>query len=156
MIEINEEIHKEYDMQIEKMLADKFKDKTVQDISNLPVEEILSNQVNEEYLQKVEKINNILNAERDNYLKNKHKEKSNITKNIKTVSNDIFDMVVENDKISISKIQRYFCISYPRGAKIIEDLLQENIIKKEDVGYLILNKIELKQYLKNIFAQIKR
>ena len=68
----------------------------------------------------------------------------------KTIQN-IINKVCNEEKLSISSLQRHFCISFPRGVKIIEDLIEKNIIEKLEIGYKILSKQKLKEQLTIIF-----
>ena len=68
----------------------------------------------------------------------------------KTIQN-IINKVCNEEKLSLSLLQRHFCISFPKGAKIVEELIEKNIIKKLEVGYKILSKQKLKEQLTIIF-----
>lgn len=55
--------------------------------------------------------------------------------------------LAENKKLSISTLQRYFCISFPKATAIVEFMIENKIIEKLEVGYKIINKNEFVKIL---------
>ena len=67
--------------------------------------------------------------------------------------NEIIDEICSMEKISIALLQRKFCISFPKGAQIVDDLIEKNIVEKLDVGYKVLNNKKLSEFLFNLFQE---
>ena len=53
--------------------------------------------------------------------------------------------------ISCSTLQRYFAISFPKSAEIIDKLIEDKIIERVETGYKVLHKRKLSKVLKSIF-----
>ena len=55
----------------------------------------------------------------------------------------------ENAQISMSALQRVFKISFPFASRIVDLLLDKGIISRQEIGYKILDNIQLKTELQN-------
>lgn len=148
------DIHEEYDKQLEKILSSKFKGKTVEQIANMPVEAIkIKESKNTVFEKSKTKINKKLNSVHKKIKQQTQKEGDNIDQMSEVDKQIGIDTILAKDTLSISTLQRHFCISFPKAADIVDNLLEQSIIKKLDVGYQILDKQKLQHYFQEIFKK---
>ena len=159
-----------YSRQVSKVLNDKFKDLSENEKANLPVEKIKTyTRINDDFKDGSIRIKDAIQKEYIKKQRNNRKSKTAKSKRVELLKQELSNYDVKkdviipikkleisaekindfcsNDKISISLIQRKFFISYPSGARIIDGLLEQNIILKQNVGYKVLDKDNLKQFL---------
>lgn len=143
-----ENLHKEYDKQLEKMLSNKFPNKTIEEISEMPIETILENRTNEEFELNKKNITDIITKKHYENKQNKQQEQTE-TCNKPTNEEKLqrINELVSQDIISISTLQRLFYISFPKAASIIDNLVENEIIERLEKGYKIIYKDRLKQIL---------
>lgn len=70
-------------------------------------------------------------------------DKQEILKNIEDICN--------SKEISISKLQRFFVIGFPRGARIMDSLIEKKIVERVEYRYNILDTKALKDFLITTF-----
>ena len=152
MILNKDDLHKEYDKQLEKILLDKFPDKTIEEISEMPIETILENRTNEDFESSKNNITDIITRKHNEIKQNKQQEQTE-TCNKPTNEEKLqrINELASQDKISISALQRLFYISFPKASSIIDNLVENKIIERFEKGYNITNKDKLKESLIKTF-----
>ena len=55
--------------------------------------------------------------------------------------------------VNISKLQRFFIISYPKAKSILDNFLIQGIVEKVEQGYLIIKEQEFAEQLNRILEK---
>lgn len=152
--------YEKYNDQLEKILKEKFKDLTMEEIEKLPVEVLkvntpIDDNAKEESIRVKEKIN----KRHFEFLREKRKiEKNRLVFNSKRVLKILTeDEILENiekvsqsEKVTITLLQRSFNISYPKASNMLDKLIDYGIVLKNEKT--ILDRDRLKACLNETFA----
>ena len=129
----------EYSSLVAELLKDKFPGKTESEIAELSVEDILNNpNIEIDRNSEIEVV--VKSVKKEHPVEFKKPEYDDILQ--------IINEVALCDKISISMLQRKFYISYPKGAKIVDMLIEEGAVERVQSGYKVLDKQKLEDILK--------
>ena len=137
--------------QLDEILGLNFPDKTIEEIKNLPIEEILADKQENECLTASKKrMDEILLKTHNDLMQEKNAEKTSVIEKLtKEQLEEKICSFCENAQISMSALQRVFKISFPFASRIVDLLLDKGIISTQEIGYNILDNIQLKTELQN-------
>lgn len=152
--------YEKYNDQLEKILKEKFKDLTMEEIEKLPVEVLkvntpIDDNAKEESIRVKEKIN----KRHFEFLREKRKiEKNRLVFNSKRVLKILteeeilenIEKVSQSEKVTITLLQRSFNISYPKASNMLDKLIDYGIVLKNEKT--ILDRDRLKAFLNETFA----
>ena len=128
-----ENMNNEYTDLLGSLLENAFPGKTAEEIANLPVESILNNP--DISVNTTSEVEFVISDDAVEAVKQKTQEANELYQKINEVASQ--------ETITISKLQRVFCISYPKSAKIVDKLIEDNILERQDSGYKVLNSKQL-------------
>lgn len=66
---------------------------------------------------------------------------------------DKIDEICQSKEISISKLQRYFVIGFPRAARVMDSLCANKVVERIEYRYNILNVDALRDILIKNFIE---
>ena len=152
--------YEKYNDQLKKILKEKFKDLTMEEIEKLPVEVLkvntpIDDNAKEESIRVKEKIN----KRHFEFLREKRKiEKNRLVFNSKRVLKILteeeilenIEKVSQGEKVTITFLQRSFNISYPKASNMLDKLIDYGIVLKNEKT--ILDRDRLKAFLNETFA----
>ena len=148
---MDKRIFEEYDKQLNKVFSNKLKGKTTEEIANTSVDEVIEDIENsQQFDQSKNRMNEVLEKTHLKIIQNKAKtvaKKDN--DNSKQDVQGSIEHISTLDKISISILQRIFCISFPKAVGIIDEMLEKQVIKKLDKGYAVIDNEGVKSVLTN-------
>ena len=137
--------------QLDEILGLNFPDKTIEEIKNLPIEEILADKQENECLTASKKrMDEILLKTHNDLMQEKNAGKTTVIEKLtKEQLEEKICSFCENTQISMSALQRVFKISFSFASRIVDLLLDKGIISRQEIGYKILDNIQLKTELQN-------
>lgn len=153
----------EYFYEIKKLLSKKFEDKSVEEISNLPIETLITKTDDTtketEFKQQHQKLMDTLTKKYDlskkmskkSHQKTKRYDDEMKVKFPNTLQGQI-DKIISSGNICKSMLQRIFRIGYPKASSIIETLEKNKIIEFNKTTYNILEPEKLKKFLLEKFS----
>ena len=136
---MNNKILDEYGNQLIKIFAEKLKGKTLEEIAQTPIGEVIP-KASKDMQQLQETINRILKQDNN---QQQTSQPQTIINNKTEISNA--------DKITISYLQRRLVIGYPRAVKVMEELKTLNIVEVQNNENIVLDKQKLQQYIDDNF-----
>lgn len=152
----NTKTKEEYFYEIEKLLSKSFENKSVEEISNLPVEMLIKNtdesiKSDKEFRQRQQQV--IDKITKKYYLSKNSKHSNTSDDKTKAKSQnplqEKIDKILDSGRVGCAMLQRIFRIGYPKASSIVESLLKDRIIVDNIQSYKIVNPEKLKKFLLN-------
>lgn len=141
----------EYGEQLLKIFAKKLKGKSLEEIAKTPIGDVIP-QTSPELSILKENIDRIFDREKQPSKTTKITQNKNFKNQTVCTSKDLTNDINDDEKFSISWLQRKFTIGYVKAAQITDNLIEQKIVQKNECGYTILDIEKLKQELAKIFG----
>ena len=69
------------------------------------------------------------------------------------MKNELIEQLIMYKVVNISKLQRFFRISYPKAKSILDNFLIQGIVEKVEQGYLITKEQDFEEQLNTILEK---
>lgn len=66
---------------------------------------------------------------------------------------ELIEQLIMYKVVNISKLQRFFTISYPKAKSILDNFLIQGVVEKVEQGYLIIKEHEFAEQLNRILEK---